>query len=81
MRREFHVRFWERVELRCSAPHNYLHEYDTVAEAKAGIAAYLDWYNRDRPHSSLKTLPHLPCRPRIPDEAYRATLLPSQQAA
>ncbi len=48
----------------------YLHAYDSVIEAKTGIAKHLDWYNRARPHSSLKTLPGSVRSPRTPDEAY-----------
>ena len=58
----------------------YLHAYDTVLAAKAGIARHLDWYNRARPHSSLKTLPGMVRRPRTPDEAYLA-LSPSSRLA
>jgi putative transposase len=31
----------------------YLRAYETVSEARASIARYLDFYNRKRPHSSL----------------------------
>jgi putative transposase len=31
----------------------YLRAYDSVAEARASIGRYLDFYNRKRPHSSL----------------------------
>ena len=31
----------------------YLHAYATVAEAKAGIGAWLDFYNIERQHQSL----------------------------
>ena len=31
----------------------YLKAYQTVAEARAGIGAYLEFYNRQRPHQSL----------------------------
>jgi putative transposase len=31
----------------------YLHAYPTVAEAKAGIGAWLDFYNEERQHQSL----------------------------
>ena len=40
----------------------YLRAYDSVAEARASIGRYLDFYNRKRPHSSLGG--------RTPDEAY-----------
>ena len=40
----------------------YLHAYDSVAQARASIGRYLDFYNRRRPHSSLDR--------RTPDEAY-----------
>jgi putative transposase len=40
----------------------YLRAYETVSEARASIARYLDFYNRRRPHSSLDR--------RTPDEAY-----------
>ena len=48
----------------------YFHAYDSVLEAKTGITKHLDWYNRARPHSSLKTLPGRVRSPRTPDEAY-----------
>ena len=31
----------------------YLHAYATVAEAKAGIGAWLEFYNTERQHQSL----------------------------
>jgi putative transposase len=40
----------------------YLRAYDSVAEARASIGRYLDFYNRKRPHSSLDA--------RTPDLAY-----------
>jgi putative transposase len=49
----------------------YLRAYDSVAEARASIGRYLDFYNRKRPHSSLDA--------RTPDHAYFAHLL--QRAA
>jgi putative transposase len=39
----------------------YLKAYDSVAEARASIGRYLDFYNRKRPHSSLGA--------RTPDQA------------
>jgi|SRR5665213_286542 len=40
----------------------YLRAYDTVAEARASLGRYLDFYNSKRPHSSLGA--------RTPDQAY-----------
>ena len=40
----------------------YLRAYDSVAEARASIGTYFDFYNRKRPHSSLDA--------RTPDRAY-----------
>ena len=31
----------------------YLHVYDDVAQARAGIGRYLDFYNDERPHQAL----------------------------
>ena len=44
----------------------YLKAYDSVGAARADIAEYLDWYDTDRPHSSLERL--------TPREKYVATL-------
>ncbi len=62
MNREVHVRFWESAGLRCPAPLDYLRAYDSVAEARAPIGRYLNFYNGKRPHSSLDA--------RTPDHAY-----------
>src|SRR5450631_1852177 len=51
----------------------YLHAYDSVSHAKAGIARYIDFYNTARPHSSLDK--------KTPDELYFATLPAIKQAA
>jgi len=40
----------------------YLHAYESVSAAKAGVGRYLDFYNRRRPHTALGD--------RTPDEAY-----------
>ena len=50
----------------------YLRAYDTVAQARASISRYLDFYNTRRPHSSLDR--------RTPDQAY-FTRLPQIAAA
>ena len=51
----------------------YLHAYDSVSHAKAGLARYIDWYNTGRPHSSLDKT--------TPDEFYFATLPAIKRAA
>ena len=51
----------------------YLHAYDSVGHAKAGITRYIDFYNTARPHSSLDR--------KTPDEFYFATLPAIEQAA
>jgi putative transposase len=51
----------------------YLKVYDSVSAARADIADYLDWYNTDRPHSSLDQL--------TPQEKYLAVLPQLRQAA
>jgi hypothetical protein len=53
MNREVHVQFWEGVGLRCPALLAYLKAYENVAEARQGIAAYFDFYNRERLHQAL----------------------------
>ena len=51
----------------------YLKAYDGVSAARADIADYMDWYNVNRPHSSLDRL--------TPHEKYIKTLPPLKQAA
>ena len=53
----------------------YLHAYDSVSDARAGIGRYLDLYNRRRPHSSLDDM--------TPDRAYFGSqrMLPVRLAA
>ena len=46
----------------------YLMAYDSVAAARASIAQYFDWYNTERPHSSLERV--------TPEQVY-ANLLPT----
>ncbi len=43
----------------------YLHAYESVSAARAGMGRYLDLYNRRRPHSSLDGM--------TPDQAYFGT--------
>lgn len=41
----------------------YLHRFETVTEARNAIAAYIDFYNTQRPHQSLGY--------KVPDEVYK----------
>ncbi len=50
----------------------YLHAYATVSEARAKLTAYIDFYNRRRPHRALDG--------HTPDDVYFNSL-PLQQAA
>jgi putative transposase len=54
----FVERLWRSVKYE----HVYKHAYDSVSEARAQIAQYLHWYNRDRAHSSIND--------QTPEEAY-----------
>ena len=51
----------------------YLHAYDSVSQAKAGIGRYIEFYNTRRPHSTLDK--------KTPDEFYFASLAPLAKAA
>ena len=67
----FVERLWKSVKYE----EVYLHAYENVAAARAGIGRYLDFYNRRRPHSSLDD--------QTPDQAYFAhtSLPPIRMAA
>ena len=52
----------------------YLKAYDSVSDARADIAEYIDWYNSRRPHSSL-------VKDQTPDRTYWQLLPAAQQAA
>ncbi len=54
--------FVERIWKSVKYEEVYLHAYGSVGEARASLGRYLDFYNRQRPHSSLNR--------RTPDEAY-----------
>jgi putative transposase len=51
----------------------YLRAYGAVSEAKADVATYIDWYNRERVHSSIED--------RAPEQAYWELLPKIAQAA
>jgi putative transposase len=63
----FVERLWKTVKYE----HVYLHAYDTVSEARAKLATYLEFYNRRRPHTALDG--------HSPDDMYFSS--PSQQLA
>jgi putative transposase len=51
----------------------YLHAYESVSQAKAGIGRYIEFYNTRRPHTALDK--------KTPDEFYFASLAPLAKAA
>ena len=57
MNREVHVRFWESVRLKCLTLLAYLKGYADGHEVKAGIAAWVAFYNLRRPHQALGNRP------------------------
>jgi putative transposase len=64
----FIERFWKTLKYE----EVYLRAYETVSEARASLARYVEFYNARRPHSSLED--------RTPDEAYLG-LQPMKAAA
>ena len=65
----FVERLWKSVKYE----EVYLHAYESVSQAKAGIGRYLDFYNNRRPHTALDK--------KTPDEFYFASLPAIQKAA
>jgi putative transposase len=65
----FVERLWRSVKYECI----YLKAYDGVSAARADIGKYMDWFNTQRPHSSLQGL--------TPQQAYWNTLPKLQEAA
>jgi putative transposase len=65
----FVERVWRSVKYECV----YLKAYDSVSQARGDIARYIDWYNRERGHSSHDG--------QTPDEVYLAGLPNQQEAA
>ena len=51
----------------------YLKAYDSVSHARADVADYMDWYNKQRPHSSLDRI--------TPEQKYFDLLPPLAKAA
>jgi putative transposase len=58
--------FVERLWRTIKYEHVYKHVYASVADARTLIARHIDWYNTERPHSSLED--------QTPTVAYRASL-------
>jgi putative transposase len=65
--------FVERVWRSVKYEEVYLHAYDSVSDARAGLARYLGFYNTRRPHRSLDG--------KTPDEFYFASLPATRKAA
>lgn len=65
----FVERLWKSVKYE----EVYLHAYDSVSEAKAGLRRYFDFYNARRPHQSLDG--------QTPDEIYFSNLPQGKLAA
>jgi putative transposase len=65
--------FVERLGKSIKYEEVYLHAYETVSAARAGIGRYLDFYNTRRPHSSLDAS--------TPDAFYYRNLLDLKRAA
>jgi len=65
--------FVERLWRTIKYEHVYKHVYASVADARTLIERHIDWYNTERPHSSLED--------QTPNEAYRASLPKLAQAA
>jgi len=61
-------RFWRTIKY----DEIYLHAYESVSEARNGIAKFIRFYNEVRPHSSLQA--------KTPDQVY-FNRLPEQLAA
>ena len=58
----FVERLWRSVKYE----HVYLHAYESVTDARDGLAQYFNFCNTQRPHSSLGKL--------TPDDAYSNSL-------
>lgn len=65
--------FVERVWRMIKYERVYLRAYDGVSAARADIAQFIDWYNTERPHSSLGD--------ETPDQTYWALLPAMGEAA
>lgn len=66
----FIERLWRSLKYECV----YLHAFETGGEARVGIGRWIEYYNRQRPHSSLGPAT-------TPDEAYARQWQHEQLAA
>jgi putative transposase len=51
--REYHVRFCERLGLKCPCLLDYLHAYADGTALYQGLKTYFDFYNRERFHQNM----------------------------
>lgn len=65
--------FVERLWRSAKYERIYLRAYDSVGDARADIAQYMDWFNTERPHTNLGRT--------TPDQAYGDKMLKQQEAA
>ena len=65
--------FVERIWRSVKYERVYLRAYDTVRDAKEDIAQYIDWYNKNRGHSSLQG--------KTPEQVWLAGMPTLQEAA
>ena len=65
----FIERLWRSLKYECV----FLSAFETGSEARAGIGSWIDYYNRQRPHSTF--------RGRTPDEVYATAQMTEQLAA
>lgn len=64
---EFVERLWRSLKYECV----YLHAWETGSQAKAGIARWMTFYNRQRSHTAHRGL--------TPAAVYWNTVQPNQQ--
>ena len=65
--------FVERLWRSAKYERIYLRAYDSVGDARADIAQYMEWFNTERPHTNLGRT--------TPDQAYGDKMLKQQEAA
>ena len=63
------ARLWRSLKYECV----FLNAYETGSEARSGIGSWIDYYNRQRPHSTFGG--------RTPDEVYATADMTERLAA